>query len=321
VGPQGVRPNDVSVDTPGNVYVVGDDDRVYRFAADGTPLGQWGGSGSEPGQFRNPQGVHAGQDGGIYVSDTNNDRVEKFSPEGRFLAAYGTSGSGPGELNHPTAAVIDRQGNLFVADGGNHRIQKLAPDGRYLATYGDDGSGGSWLRGTLVTLAIDQLNVLYVGDSEAHQVLYFEVGPFDYSGADLRDHKVQLTVDSPAIGQHIAQRLQLGVGPDARIADLSRYALSASTISPSAVGIELEPTSITFDFSQAGSGTFRGGSFNGYIFYTSNDTPPIIDVSIDPSTTLGIDAARIFWNRREIRINVQGLSHDANTVARLNLKF
>ena len=57
---------------------------------------EWGTSGEEPGQFREPMGIAVDNEGNVYVADARNQRVQKFTPQGEFLVTYGTPGTGPG---------------------------------------------------------------------------------------------------------------------------------------------------------------------------------------------------------------------------------
>jgi hypothetical protein len=48
------------------------------FDNDGTFLRQWGGFGTDPGQFFRPMGIAIAADGRIFVGDTWNGRVQIF---------------------------------------------------------------------------------------------------------------------------------------------------------------------------------------------------------------------------------------------------
>jgi len=83
----------IAVDGLGNIYVLGksgdtlgnSDDVVFRFAADGEYLSQFGSSGDEQGQFQagTTNAIAVDGQGRIYVSDF--DGVKIFDPGGRYL--------------------------------------------------------------------------------------------------------------------------------------------------------------------------------------------------------------------------------------------
>jgi DNA-binding beta-propeller fold protein YncE len=72
----------VAVDRLGRVFVSDfGNHRVQMFAADGAYRSQWGGAGSEPGQFAGPQGIAVDGAGRVYVADMGNHRIQQFVPE------------------------------------------------------------------------------------------------------------------------------------------------------------------------------------------------------------------------------------------------
>ncbi len=78
----------------GDVYVADSgNDRIAHFAADGTPVGEWGTTGGGPGEFEYPRGISVAADGDVYVADTANDRVQQFSADGAFVREFGGHGT------------------------------------------------------------------------------------------------------------------------------------------------------------------------------------------------------------------------------------
>ena len=75
-----------------------DNQRVEKFASDGTYLLQWGSYGSGDGQFREPEGVAVDAFGDVYIADTQNRRMQKFGPDGTYLRQWGGLGSGDGSF-------------------------------------------------------------------------------------------------------------------------------------------------------------------------------------------------------------------------------
>ena len=83
----------IAADGLGNIYVLGrsgdtlgnSNDVVFRFAADGEYLSQFGSSGDEPGQFYagTTNAIAVDGQGRIYVSDF--DGIKIFDPSGRYL--------------------------------------------------------------------------------------------------------------------------------------------------------------------------------------------------------------------------------------------
>jgi tripartite motif-containing protein 71 len=140
-------------------------------------VSEFGSSGTEAGQFIEPNGIAIDQESGdVYVLDTNNDRVEKFTKEGVFLLAWGwgvtggrtpglqtcttatrcsagSSGSGAGQLNFAEGIAVDNDPqspshhDVYVVDIFNHRVQKFSPTGRFLLMFGGQVNDSAHARG------------------------------------------------------------------------------------------------------------------------------------------------------------------------------
>ncbi|HEX5443971.1 MAG TPA: hypothetical protein VFW87_09095, partial [Pirellulales bacterium] len=94
---------DAVEDSQGNLYVAeyGEYDRIQKFSPQGEFLLQWGGHGSEPGEFMRPQNVAIDEQDRLWVADACNHRIQVFDSEGRVLDIWGREGSQPGELHYP----------------------------------------------------------------------------------------------------------------------------------------------------------------------------------------------------------------------------
>lgn len=104
-------------------------------------LGDHPGSGTEPGQFRDPIGVAVGPDGIITVVDSGNARVQRFAPDGAFLEAWGDEPGGVAFTRTdnglgPTGVTIAPDGTTWVADTWGHRVVALDANGQVLQAIG-----------------------------------------------------------------------------------------------------------------------------------------------------------------------------------------
>jgi DNA-binding beta-propeller fold protein YncE len=130
-------PRGISIDSEGNIYVVGlSNQRVQKFDSTGTFLLKFGSLGSGDGQFNFPAGTAIDSSDNVYVTDFLNDRVQKFNSEGVFLSKFGSEGSGDGQFDAPGGIAIDSSDNIYVVDQLNHRIQKFNSTGDFQLKYG-----------------------------------------------------------------------------------------------------------------------------------------------------------------------------------------
>jgi DNA-binding beta-propeller fold protein YncE len=99
-------------------------DLVVRLSPDGETLQQWGGPGSGPSQFRDPEGVAVSSIGTIYVADTGNHRVDVLSPGGKEIGVIQRG------LRSPDYVLVSERrgaaGRLFVADAANGEVRVYA---------------------------------------------------------------------------------------------------------------------------------------------------------------------------------------------------
>jgi DNA-binding beta-propeller fold protein YncE len=71
----------IAIGPEGNVFVADFyNDRVQKFAPDGTFLIAFGETGIGPGQLRHAMAVAVAEDGSVFVADFLNNRIQKWRP-------------------------------------------------------------------------------------------------------------------------------------------------------------------------------------------------------------------------------------------------
>ena len=162
---------DAVQDPDGNYYIAeyGEYDRVQKFDPQGKYLLEWGGHGSEPGQFRRPQNLLLDEDGRIWVADACNHRIQVFDSRGKLLQIWGEKGKLPGQLSYPYDLDFDQQGHLLVIEYGNHRVQKFTRDGKSLGCWGTHGRRQGQMHNPWA-LACDKDGRIHVLDTNNHRV-------------------------------------------------------------------------------------------------------------------------------------------------------
>jgi tripartite motif-containing protein 71 len=131
---------DLSTDASGNLYIAWEgSDEIQKYDPNGKLICRWGSTGSDDGQFKNPQAVAVAYSANVYVADTGNNRVQKFTLDGTFLLKWGTEGTGDGQFCNMFFIAADDLGNVWVGDqlgkNGTHRMQKFDSSGRFQASW------------------------------------------------------------------------------------------------------------------------------------------------------------------------------------------
>lgn len=155
-------PQDVAVDTAGNVFVADTHNNMIRKITPGgivstiagvSPLQSTGiadGSGAAA-RFSAPHGAAIDSAGNVFVADTDNSTIRKVTSSGTvttFAGSAGNTGSTDAtgtaaRFLYPVGVVIDRNGTLYVSDTGNQTIRKISPAGAVTTFAGSVGFAGA----------------------------------------------------------------------------------------------------------------------------------------------------------------------------------
>ncbi len=114
-------PADVVVADDGSIFVADGhadqtNNRVVKFAPDGTYLMEWGQTGYAPGEFRTLHAIALDSRGRVFVADRSNNRIQIFDQEGNFLSQWT-------QFGRPSGIFFDDNGQIFVADSESDDVQ------------------------------------------------------------------------------------------------------------------------------------------------------------------------------------------------------
>ena len=87
------KPSDILIAPDGSIFVAdghdaGGNNRIVKFAPDGTFLMEWGRAGTANGEFRDPHALAMDSQGRLFVGDRGNSRVQVFDQEGNHLETW-----------------------------------------------------------------------------------------------------------------------------------------------------------------------------------------------------------------------------------------
>jgi sugar lactone lactonase YvrE len=186
----------------GGIAIDGDDliylsfmnqDKIIVYRETGEIVREWGETGAEPGQFRQPGGMLFLPNGELLIADQCNHRIQRQTKEGKFLAQWGGYGTEPGQFDGvgpkgsrfggPHFLARDSQGRIYTTEGVQGRVQVFSSDGTFLAKWGDKGDQpggfGSYAFGNFphsfgpIGVAVDRYDRVLVS-SLNNRVQYFD---------------------------------------------------------------------------------------------------------------------------------------------------
>ena len=175
--PRGIAVNESN----GAIYAVDWwNQRLEKFASDGTYVTKWGqrGTKTEPGSinFAWDAAVHP-VNGNVYVANRESHEIEVFDADGNYVTRWGFRGTATGKFVFPQGVAFDSSGSgaptLLVADSGNGRIQRFkilaSGKGSFVTSYGAKGTGaGQFATPTGIDVAPD--GTIWVADTQNDRI-------------------------------------------------------------------------------------------------------------------------------------------------------
>ncbi|WP_299762541.1 NHL repeat-containing protein [uncultured Pontibacter sp.] len=173
VGVKVDEPEDVAVDSQGNVYFV-DRGKVKKFhyheflgIEDITYV---------PHELnRENYGTYdiaLDQYDNLFVVSYTYSKVAKFSPEGKLMLEFGSIGDASGKFMFPESIAINSKDEIYVADSGNRRIQRFDKTGKLLQVIPLDQTTGNYLDAPL-SIDFDRHDNLYLLHNPENKVVKY----------------------------------------------------------------------------------------------------------------------------------------------------
>ena len=171
-----IRPVDIAVNKKLNLfYITGNNNhKVMAYDYSGKLLHQWGGEGTNRGEFRYPATISIFNNN-IYTVDVLNSRVQVFNAKGELEAIAGEWGVLPGQLFRPKGIALDNKGNIYVSDSYMGIIQVFSSDTRFRYVLGSNGK--PYKLSSPAGITVDKKNRLYVCEMLKNKVSVFSLEP------------------------------------------------------------------------------------------------------------------------------------------------
>lgn len=108
------KPSDIVVAPNGDIFVAdghdaGGNNRIIKFDKNGNYIGEWGTTGDNDGQFRDPHALAMDSQGRLFVADRGNSRLQIFDQGGKHIATWT-------QFGRPSGLFIDANDILYSAD-------------------------------------------------------------------------------------------------------------------------------------------------------------------------------------------------------------
>ncbi|MGI9202569.1 MAG: peptidyl-alpha-hydroxyglycine alpha-amidating lyase family protein [Woeseiaceae bacterium] len=144
------KPSDMLVAPNGDIFVAdghdaGGNNRIIKFDKDGQYLTQWGSTGGDHGQFRDPHALAMDSQGRLFVGDRGNSRLQIFSQSGEWISTWT-------QFGRPSGLFIDDNDVLYSADSESNERRNTG-----------------WKRGIRIGSAKDGFVTTFIPDPEPDQ--------------------------------------------------------------------------------------------------------------------------------------------------------
>ena len=171
-----IRPVDISVNKKLKLlYITGNNNhKVMVYDYSGKLLHQWGGQGTNRGEFRYPATISLFNNN-VFVVDVLNSRVQIFNAKGELQAIAGEWGILPGQLFRPKGVALDKKGNIYVSDSYMEMIQVFSSDTRFRYVLAKNGKPYKFTSPAGIT--IDKQNRLYICEMLKNRVSVYSLEP------------------------------------------------------------------------------------------------------------------------------------------------
>jgi len=108
------------------------DNKVCELNYNNVVINEWGGSGTENGQFNRFRQLTKDNENNLYIVDHNNHRIQKFDSNNNFLLKWGSNGSTPGDFIYPWGIAYLNDKIIVSSEG---KVQFFTKSGTFIKEW------------------------------------------------------------------------------------------------------------------------------------------------------------------------------------------
>lgn len=137
-------------------------------------LGQFGGTGTLSGLFKNPCALDVSEDGRIFICDRGNNRVQEFNLKGFLIKDVGGFGWYNEQFDEPADIWARSTISIFIADYNNQRVERYDKDLNYISSlYSNEGGETRFQFREVLSSAYSPQGDIFVLDGGENKVIKF----------------------------------------------------------------------------------------------------------------------------------------------------
>lgn len=164
------QPNDVALDSMGNIYVAqghgGDFPGILKFSPSGQFITQWGSKGYDVGQYVTAHAIEIDADDVLYVADRESMRIQRYDTDGNLMRQWSFDAM-------VCAMFLHTDGFMYITTGFDGELAKVDMDGNVLGSIGSPGDGNGQF-GEAHALTLDSQGNAYISDVILDRVQTFK---------------------------------------------------------------------------------------------------------------------------------------------------